>query len=140
MQEMSVTRMGFAGVRLRTKAAQVQRKFGKPQQVKTENSTCCGVLLHWTYPEFEVRFEVPEGANQERNATVYSVSTRSPKLMTLEGVRVGDRRSKVLRIYGTPSVDENDSAFYVNDLYASSFVFRFENDRVVEISAASQLN
>jgi hypothetical protein len=139
-KEISITRMGFTGVRLGSKAAQVQQRFGKPQKVRTEQTNCCGVLLHWTYPEFEVSFEVPEGTNQERNATVYSVSTQSAKLMTLEGVRVGDRRSKVLRVYGTSDTSENNKLYYYNNQYASSFIFRFENDRVVEILAATQLN
>ncbi|MER3435747.1 MAG: hypothetical protein C4288_20770 [Leptolyngbya sp. ERB_1_1] len=85
--------------------------------------------------------EVPEGANQDRNASVYSISTRSAKITTLEGVRVGDRRSKVARIYGEPYVSEtNDRFFYSNNSYASRLMFRFENDRVVEISANAQLS
>lgn len=139
-KEFSIARMGLAGVNLGTKAFQVQRKLGKPQQIKSENSRCCGVLLRWQYPEVEVRLEVPEGANQERNATVYSISTRSAKVATLEGIRVGDRKSKVLRVYGMPGSTESDRLLYANNQYASSLVFRFENDRVVEIIAASQLN
>jgi hypothetical protein len=135
-----MARMGLAGISLGTKAFQVQRKLGRPQQVKSENSACCGVLLRWQYPEVEVRLEVPEGANQERNATVYSISTRSAKVSTLEGIRVGDRKSKVLRVYGTPGAKEGNELFYANNQYASSLIFRFKNDRVVEIIAASQLN
>lgn len=139
-KEFSMARMGLAGVSLGTKAFQVQRKLGRPQQVKSENSACCGVLLRWQYPEVEVRLEVPEGANQERNASVYAISTRSTKVATLEGIRVGDRRNKVLRVYGMPTARENNRLSYANNQYASSLIFRFENDRVVEIIAASQLN
>lgn len=135
-----MSRMDLAGVRLGMKASQVQRKLGKPQQTKSENSRCCGVLLQWQYPEFEVRLEVPEGANQERNATVYSVSTRSAKVATLEGIRVGDRRSKVLQIYGTPGLEQSNQLSYFNNRSASSLVFEFKNDRVTQIIAASQLN
>ncbi|BAY57530.1 hypothetical protein NIES2135_43960 [Leptolyngbya boryana NIES-2135] len=139
-KEMSMARMGLAGIKLGMKASQVERKLGKPPQMASQASTCCGTLLYWKYPELEVHFEVPMGVRQEPNATVYSITTRSSKFATLEGVRVGDRRNKVLRIYGTPSADEDNAVFYANDQYASSLVFRFENDRVVEISAASQLN
>lgn len=138
--EFSTSRMGLAGVSLGMRASQAQRKLGKPQQVKAENSACCGVLLHWKYPEVEVRLEVPEGANQERNATVYAISTRSAKIATLEGIRVGDRRSRVLQVYGISAAREGNRFFYSNDRDASSLIFRFENDQVVEILAASQLN
>lgn len=138
--QLSISRMGLAGIKLGTKAAQVQRKLGKPQTSRSETSRCCGKLLYWQYPELEVRLEVPEGANHEGNATVYAIKTKSPKLATLEGIRVGDRRSKVLRIYGIPQASEADAIYYSNDQYASSLVFRFENDRIVEISAGTQLN
>lgn len=142
VREFSISRMGIGGIKLGTKAAEVQRKLGKPVQVKSENSTCCGVLLHWQYSDLEVRLEVPEGRNQERNASVYSISTRSAKVATLEGIRVGDRRIKVMKIYGNSYVYDTteDKIFYYNNQYASTLMIRFKNDRVVEISANSQLN
>ncbi|MBW4443176.1 MAG: hypothetical protein KME10_18440 [Plectolyngbya sp. WJT66-NPBG17] len=142
VREVSISRMGLGGIKLGMKAAQVQRKVGKPLKVESENSRCCGVLLHWQYSDLEVRLEVPEGRNQERNASVYSISTRSAKVATLEGIRVGDRRSKVIRAYGEPygSGTTEDRIFYSNDTSASALVFRFKDDRVVEISANNQLN
>ncbi len=139
-RELSPSRMGMGGIKLGTKAAQVQRKLGKPLQVKSENSSCCGTLMHWQYSDLEVRLEVPEGRNQEQNASVYSISTRSAKIATLEGVRVGDLRSKVIRAYGDASEMTENRIFYYNDQHAARMTFRFENNRVVEISIASQLN
>jgi hypothetical protein len=139
-QQLSVSRMGLGGIKLGTKASEVERKLGKPPQMASETSMCCGTLLYWQYPEIEVRFEVPEGIRQERNARVYSIVTRSSKFATLEGIRVGDRRSKVLRTYGTPSRTEEDLMFYNNDAYAASLGIRFSGDRVIEISTASLLN
>ncbi|MBD1842909.1 hypothetical protein H6F89_05685 [Cyanobacteria bacterium FACHB-63] len=140
MQEFSFSRMGIGGIKLGMKASEVQRRLGKPLKMKSEKSPCCGVLLRWQYAEFEVRLEVPEGANQERNASVYSISTRSAKVATLENVRVGDRRSKVMQVYGTPSTTIQDRIFYSNDANASLLMLRFKNDRVVEIIANTQLN
>ncbi|MBD1825337.1 hypothetical protein H6F51_22980 [Cyanobacteria bacterium FACHB-DQ100] len=140
VQEFSFSRMGIGGIQLGMKASEVQRRLGKPLNMKAEKSPCCGVLLRWQYAEFEVRLEVPEGANQARNASVYSISTRSAKVATLEDVRVGDRRSKVTRVYGTPSTTIQDRIFYSNDANASLLMLRLKNDRVVEIIANTQLN
>ncbi len=54
----------------------------------------------------------------------------------------GDRRSKVIRVYGARQGSEptENKIFYTNNQYASRMTFRFANDRVVEISTGSQLN
>ena len=141
VQPLSITRMGIGQIKLGSKGVQVQRILGKPQQARTEQTNCCGTLYHWKYPELEVRFEDFDSTGDLKQFSVYQISTKSTKYATFDGIRVGDRRSKVLQVYRNARVtQEQDGLYYTNDEYASGLVFKFKNDRVVEIITNTLLN
>lgn len=127
-----VTRMGVGGIRLGITNVEVQGILGRPKKIKIEETNCCGELKEWIYPDIIVKFEVLES----KKNTVYNVFTKSKKFATVDGIRVGDSRSKVLKVYGKNfSSSSQDTLYYSNDEYASFIVFKFEKQKLVEIAA-----
>lgn len=136
--QFPVDRVGIGGIKLDMSDAQVRRILGKPQQIKNEATNCCGTLQHWRYANLEVSFIVDDNS---KKLSVYQVITKSAKVATREGIRVGDRRSKVLSVYGNGGTSESSNILlYTNDQQARSFVLKFNGDRLIEILASTQLN
>lgn len=137
----SITRIGLAGIKLGDKGTQVQRILGKPQQTRIEQTNCCGTLHHWKYANLEVSFDDIESTKDPKKFSAYQIITKSSKFVTLDGIRVGDRRNKVLQVYGNSGLtSDRHTLFYSNDQYGSALVFRLKHDRVIEIVASTQLN
>jgi hypothetical protein len=133
-----VDRMSIGNIKMNMSDAQVERILGKPQQIKTESTRCCGTLKHWRYAILEVSFTVDDTSQK---LSVYQITTKSPGVETLDHIRVGDRRSKVLRVYGNAGTSQNsDTVWYTNSQETRSFVFKFKGDRVIEIIASTLLN
>jgi hypothetical protein len=138
--ELSITRMGLGNIKLGDSDTQVKRILGQPKTVKTEATNCCGPLQTWSYGDIEVSFEEREVPRRSPRLSVYQVTTRSAKFATLDLVRVGDRRSKVLKVYGPATSADPDKLYYANNRYASFLAFEFKGDQVVAISASTLLN
>jgi hypothetical protein len=69
--------------------------------------------------------------NQNR---VLYIEVLSDKVMTADGVVLGDTKEKILSIFGPPYIEENRQFRYQNDDFEiAGILFQFENNIVVKI-------
>jgi hypothetical protein len=74
---------------------------------------------------------------------VYLISTTNPKFVTIDSVKVGDDRQKVVEIYGygSQSVEGGVTRLtYSNDQKASNLILEIKGYRVQKIIVGTQLN
>jgi hypothetical protein len=121
----------------------VRRILGKPQRVVNQDSPAIGKIRTLKYREISV--DLAEDVNKKGSYYVYKISTKSPKIRTLDGVRVGDNRIRVIKTYGQASEGKNGKVnflSYEGDLNDSPSVFLFtiDNGKVTEISCMDILN
>ncbi|HAO10776.1 MAG TPA: hypothetical protein DCQ51_06295 [Planktothrix sp. UBA8407] len=129
--------MGIGGVRLGMSVEAAKRKLGKPQRDETKPAgpAIGGKIRTLTYQGLTVA--AWEGK-------VYLMSTTNPKFTTIDGVKVGDSKQKVIKTYGfgSQSVEGNvtrwlvsvvEPLIYSNDQKASNLIFELRGDRVQKI-------
>jgi hypothetical protein len=159
---LNYSRMGIGGVRLGMSVEAAKRKLGKPQRDETKPAgpAIGGKIRTLTYQGLTVA--AWEGK-------VYLMSTTNPKFTTIDGVKVGDSKQKVIKTYGfgSQSVEGNvtrwlvspsdpshpepcegsglrvnsvEPLIYSNDQKASNLMFELRGDRVQKIICGTQLN
>lgn len=133
---LNYSRMGIGGVRLGMSVEAAKRQLGKPQRDETKPAgpAIGGKIRTLTYQGLTV------GAWEGK---VYSMSTTNPKFTTIDGVKVGDNKQKVIKTYGfgSQSVEGNATRLiYSNDQKASNLIFELRGDRLQKIICGTQLN
>ncbi|MCY7385167.1 MAG: hypothetical protein LH628_21830 [Microcoleus sp. CAN_BIN18] len=130
------SRLGIGGVRLGMSIEEAKRKLGKPQRDETKpaGEAIGGKIRTLTYSKLTVA---------AWDGKVYLISTTKPKLLTIDGVKVGDSTQKVVKTYGYGSQSVQGGVtrlIYSNDQKASNLVLELKGDRVQKIIVGTQLN
>jgi len=133
---LNYPRLGIGGVRLGMSVEEAKRKLGKPQgdETKPAGPAIGGKIRTLSYSGLTV------AAWEDK---VYLFSTTNPKLVTIDGVKVGDNSQKVVKIYGygSQSVEGGVTRLtYSNDQKASNLILEIKGSRVQKIIVAAQLN
>lgn len=133
---LNYSRMGIGGVRLGMSVAEAKRKLGKPQREETKSARpgIGGKFRTLTYKNLTV---------SAWNEKVYAISTTKPEFTTIDKIKVGDSKEKVVKTYGfgSQSVDGNAIRLtYSNDEKASNLIFELRDSRVQKIICSTQLN
>jgi hypothetical protein len=127
------SRLQVGGIRIGT-SEQVVRRLGKPLSVTDEPNPNYRRVQRLIFPGITVL--VADGF-------VTLVYTQDPKFATIDGIRVGDPKAKVLKTYGT-TAEEKDGRTrllrYTNDAEAAFLVFALENDRVKRITCGTLMD
>lgn len=130
------SRLEISGMKLGMSVEEAKRKLGKPQrdETKSADSVIGGKIRTLTYSKLTVA--AWEGK-------VYLISTTNPKLATIDGIKVGDGRQKVVKTYGYGWQSVHGEATrltYRNDQKASNLVLELKGDRVQKILVGTQLD
>ncbi len=91
--------------------AQVRKILGKP--VKVENGFIAAIGKVRTLKYAGITVDLDEGA-KPGNFTVYQIKATSSKYSTIDGVKVGDRQSKVIRTYGKTEISQDGKVTNLN--------------------------
>ena len=94
---ITIERLGIGGIKLDMTEAQVRKILGKPVKVKNEFMPAIGKVRTLQYAGISV--DLAENF-QVNKFTVYQIKATSSKYATIDGVKIGDRPSKVIRTYG----------------------------------------
>lgn len=116
-------RLGFNGLRLGDNPQRVRARLGRPQRTQNQPPGNYGRYESWYYPNLILGFG--DGA-------LAMITTTRPNWGTAEGVRVGDRSSRILAIYGEPNWRDSDRWGYLTD-DGAFLTLRLRGDRIVEI-------
>ncbi|MDZ7963001.1 MAG: hypothetical protein RMY34_34940 [Aulosira sp. DedQUE10] len=131
---LTVERLGVGGVKLSMPEAQVRKILGKPIKVENSDSAAIGKIRTLKYPG--ITLDLGEGLTPS-NFTVYQIKVTSAKYATIDGVKVGDRQSKVMRTYGKAETYQEDNFTRVNygmeNPSPAGLNFTFKNGKVIEI-------
>jgi hypothetical protein len=137
--QISYARLGIGGINLSMTEAQVRQKLGRPRRVENWNSPAVGKGRTLTYPNLIVRLVEDGRPGKQGNFSVYDVSTTSRQSATVDGVRVGDSRGKVINTYGQPTEErkEGNAVYLVYNIsfndFPTAFIFKLQNGRVTEM-------
>ena len=121
-----------AGVSSQTDSAAVRRLLGRPDSVTSGDHPfdVGGKLINWWYHRLRVSYNGGE--------KVGGMWLLAPGVETTRGLRVGDQRQRVRRLYGTPaSVDTASDAWIYHDADDGSEMHLvkvfFQRDRVASV-------
>ncbi|MDZ8050750.1 MAG: hypothetical protein RMX68_020840 [Aulosira sp. ZfuVER01] len=103
-RKITIDELGLGGIKLSMTEAQVKKILGKP--IKVENGFIPAIGKVRTLKYADITVDLDEGAKLG-NFTVYQIKTNDSKYSTINGIKVGDRQSKVFSTYGKvePSQD-----------------------------------
>lgn len=81
-------------------AADLQKRAGRPLRKSPggQANSCNGAYTTWVYKDFSAETYVYADGSGEKVGTL---SIKSPSLVTLKGVRVGDQLSKAAKLYSS---------------------------------------
>lgn len=117
------------GITIATKERDIVSRLGKPKSVETGYSEVLSKPTKYLHYD-GLKVYVIEGS-------IYNLSCTSKKCQTDRGVKVGDRKSKVIEVYGPGNKPyagaERDTLNYPLRGYDSYLFFRFQDDVVMEI-------
>lgn len=120
--------------------AQVRQVLGNPARVEDEYWDCCGNMRMLSYGSTSVKLMEDDRSN---SFIVFAFSTTDPNLTTRDGIRIGSTLSDVSVAYGNMENTEQDgdgmTVFYSVDEYATSMIFRFQKERVIEMSFLKEI-
>ncbi|QIR37523.1 hypothetical protein HCG51_12940 [Tolypothrix sp. PCC 7910] len=127
-------RLGIGGIKLSMREIQVRKILGKPVTVENSDSPAIGRIRTLKYPGITV--DLDEGSTPGK-FSVYQIKVTSNKYATIDGVKVGDGQSKVMRTYGKAEIYKEDNLSRVNygidNPSPAGLNFTFKNGKVVEI-------
>ncbi|HIK06184.1 MAG TPA: hypothetical protein IGS40_15950 [Trichormus sp. M33_DOE_039] len=135
-QSRSITTksLGVGGIKLSMSEAQVRKILGRP--VKVENTFMPAIgnvrTLKYTGITVDLAEDVKPG-----KFTVYQIKVTSSKYATVDGIKVGDNQSKVVRIYGNPATIQNgrltNLSYGMDEPSPAGLNFSLRNNKVTEI-------
>ncbi|MBE9206330.1 outer membrane protein assembly factor BamE [Nostoc sp. LEGE 06077] len=138
-----IAKVGLGKIRPGMSEQQVRRILGKPTSTKTEFSQGVGDNIRTLeYPHISLSL-VPY-VNKPKNFFVYHFVTRSPKLLTPTGVKVGDTQSQVIKAYGKPYISKDGKVIFLgygvgSQDNAAGLTFSIEAGKVTKIEYSEQL-
>ncbi|MEH1922003.1 hypothetical protein [Nostoc sp.] len=131
---ITIERLGIGGVKLSMSETQVRKILGKP--VKIENGFIAAIGKVRTLKYAGITVDLDEGA-KPGNFTVYQIKATSSKYSTIDGVKVGDRQSKVIRTYGKTEISQDGKVTNLNYIVEQpspgGLNFSFEKGKITEI-------
>ncbi|BAY93181.1 MULTISPECIES: hypothetical protein [unclassified Tolypothrix] len=126
--------LGIGGIKLSMREIQVRKILGKPVKVENIDSPAIGRIRTLKYPDITV--DLDEGGTPGK-FTVYQIKVTSNKYATIDGVKVGDGQSKVIRTYGKAEIYKEDNLTRINygleNPSPAGLNFTFKNGKVIEI-------
>ncbi|MEA5572828.1 hypothetical protein [Calothrix sp. UHCC 0171] len=127
-------RIGVGGIKLSMSEAQVRKILGKP--VKVENGFLGVIGKVRTLKYRGITVDLGEDA-KPGSFSVYQIKVTSSKYATIDGIKVGDRQSQVLKTYGkiAASQDGNKTTlnYGVDKPSPAGLIFTMKNGKVTEI-------
>ncbi|MBE9228792.1 hypothetical protein IQ264_25605 [Phormidium sp. LEGE 05292] len=130
-------RLQIGGVNLSMSEVQVRKVLGQPRKIKNGYMGVAGKTRTLQYPGITVK--LLEGSKPTDNFSVYEIEADSSRYATKDGVKVGDRVSKVMSIYG--KIDSATTLNYrVNSSSPTYFVFTIQNGKVTKITCGDVLS
>ena len=112
----------------------VEKALGKPDKIeKDENAVDeSSKTVVWEYDGLNITFSTDRLLNFEISSVKYS---------TARGIKTGDSKEQVLKLYGTPDFDETESiGYYDNGNEVHLVCFAFKDNKVVSIFIGSALD
>ncbi|MBD2357308.1 hypothetical protein H6G41_22255 [Tolypothrix sp. FACHB-123] len=94
---ITIERLGIGGIKLDMSEVEVIKILGNPVKVKNEFMPAIGKVRTLEYPGISVDLAENSPENQ---FTVYQIKATSAKYATIDGVKVGDKQSQVIKTYG----------------------------------------
>lgn len=137
---ITYSQLVIGGIRLEMSEAETRRILGKPLRVKTWDSPAIGKARTLEYRGLKVDLLEDARPGKRGKFYVYQVTSNSREFATLDRVRVGDSRQKVIQIYGKPARENNEgnivSLIYSDDSkgFPAALVVIIKNGRVTEIT------
>ena len=117
------------GITIATKERDIMSRLGKPKSVESGYSEVLSKPSKYLHYD-GLKIYVIEGS-------IYNLSCTTRRCQTDRGVKVGDRKSKVIEVYGPGNKpyagSERDTLNYPLRGYDSYLFFIFQNDVVTEI-------
>lgn len=133
---IAYNRLQIGGVKLSMSEAQVRKVLGQPREIKNGYMGVAGKTRTLRYAGLTIK--LLEGGESSNNFFVYEIEANSSRYATKDGAKVGDRVSKVMRIYGRTELSETDSAttlsYSVNSSSPAYFNFTIQNGKVKKIT------
>lgn len=127
--EIRSYRLGLNGLRLGDSTQRVQARLGRPQ--RTQNDPPDNFDPDWYSPNYESWY-YPNLTLGFGDGLLAMIATTRPNWGTNEGVRVGDRSSRILAVYGEPTQRYSDQWEYRTE-DGAFLTLRLRGDRIVEI-------
>jgi hypothetical protein len=132
--KITLENLGIGGIKLSMSEAEVRKILGKPVKVENADSPAIGKVRTLKYPGISV--DLAEDF-QSNKFTVYQIKATSSKYSTIDGVKVGDRRSKVIRTYGNTDAykDGNTThlSYSIETPSPAGLNFTVEKGKITEI-------
>ncbi len=138
-----IAKVGLGKIRPQMTEQQVRSILGNPTSTKTEFSRGVGENIRTLqYPNISLSL-VPH-SDKPKSFFVYQFITRSRKLSTPTGIKVGSTQSEVIKTYGKPGISKEGKATFLTYTVgkqgsAIGFTFRIEAGKVTEIRYSEQL-
>ena len=138
---IAYNRLQIGGVNLSMSEAQVRKVLGQPREIKNGYMAVAGKTRTLRYPGLTIN--LLEDGKPTNNFFVYEIEADISRYATKDGVKVGDRISKVMSIYGRTELSETDSAttlsYPVNSTSPTYFNFTIQNGKVKRITCGDFL-
>ena len=138
---IAYNRLQIGGVNLSMSEVQVRKVLGQPREIKNGYMGIAGKTRTLRYPGLTIN--LLERDKSTNNFFVYEIEADSSRYATKDGVKIGDRISKVTNIYGRTELSETDSAttlnYTVNSTSPAYFVFTIQNGKVKKITCGDFL-
>lgn len=132
LKPIPYNRLVIGGISLGMSEEQVKETLGDPLNTKNGYEEVAGKTRILQYPGLTV--QVLEDTEATNKFFVYHIESNSYKYTTVDGVKVGDSVSKVMKIYGKPkSRDTNSLSYDVENSSPTYFNFNIKNGKVTKI-------
>lgn len=140
-RDITYARLEIGGIKLSMPESEVRKALGQPLEVKNGYMTIAGKTRTLRYSGITI--ELLEDVEPTGKFSVYEIKTNSPRYVTKDGVKVGDRISKVISIYGRPEGSQTEGSdtlsYPVNHPTPAYLIFTIENGIVRTISCGDFL-
>jgi hypothetical protein len=132
---LNFSQVQVGGVRLGDSEDEVIATLGAPQQrAQSRLNDGLGITLSLRYPGLQI------GLTQTSDASAVSfLKATSSQYATVDGVRVGDNRQKILDTYGTPASEDPTQGLIRYRYESTSLFFILQGDRIVELGYSSEI-
>ncbi|BAY24440.1 hypothetical protein NIES2100_42350 [Calothrix sp. NIES-2100] len=131
---ITIERLGIGGIKLDMPEAQVINILGNPVNVENQFMPAIGKVRTLKYAGITV--DLAENA-QGNNFTVYQIKATAAQYATLDGVKVGDILSTVMKTYGNTDVNKEENLtrlnYSIETPSPAGLNFMVDNGKVTEI-------